>query len=563
MRKVVTALSSEDLEVNSPEHPSLDSLVQSLVEPRYLHHKDKEVRLHTVLACMEAFYLYAPSAPWDVDEILRIFAQIHAQLANLAHCTNASMPNYRNYFRLLSQLATVKVSIVLVELYNQGSGAALETLTELVHTLLHSMHREHPREVMNCASAAIAACIEEYEPSVSAQIPIPILDELLDVLSQGSTSTELVAVHTNASSNGGRKRSQAQAQVPQTVEAIRPAYALCKKILQRCEDRMSTPIVRLVNALLNHNAETLSKSKSILQQTRLHGDQAYRIIYELYRVTPNVLTEIIGNVASLLSSEDDEQRHRVIKLLGRLFYAPRNKYSANGNPTGSVNGNPTMAVQYESCFRDWCAHASDRSVEVRTSVLHCMLRLLKGNVLGSREQQHGNLKQVVEAAVMQSLKDKNCDVRMAAIRGLYVSFSFFVFSFLHLDLIKMLFHVKNLYAMSTIHRYFDSFLDNIQIGYPLSSFVMHHTIFPSKNSERRWPWQRLNIHPLPYFTPCQNALKVDTNRNASPPSQHLVNYTPNITCNQNTGSCFSPMMMTKTRMLQCWKKPLVYSDTAT
>lgn len=418
MRKVVTALSSEDLEVNSPEHPSLDALVQSLVEPRYLHHKDKEVRLHTVLACMEAFYLYAPSAPWDVDEILRIFAQIHAQLANLAHCTNASMPNYRNYFRLLSQLATVKVSIVLVELYNQGSGAALETLTELVHTLLDSMHREHPREVMNCASAAIAACIEEYEPSVSAQIPIPILDELLDVLSQGSTSTELVAVHTNASSNGRRKRSQAQAQVPQTVEAIRPAYALCKKILQRCEDRMSTPIVRLVNALLNHNAETLSKSKSILQQTRLHGDQAYRIIYELYRVTPNVLTEIIGNVASLLSSEDDEQRHRVIKLLGRLFYAPRNKYSANGNPTGSVNGNPTMAVQYESCFRDWCAHASDRSVEVRTSVLHCMLRLLKGNVLGSREQQHGNLKQVVEAAVMQSLKDKNCDVRMAAIRGL-------------------------------------------------------------------------------------------------------------------------------------------------
>jgi hypothetical protein len=60
----VEALSDEDVEANSPDYPGLAGLAAALVEDRLLNHRDKEVRLHTVLACMEIFYLVSPSTPF-------------------------------------------------------------------------------------------------------------------------------------------------------------------------------------------------------------------------------------------------------------------------------------------------------------------------------------------------------------------------------------------------------------------------------------------------------------------------------------------------------------------
>lgn len=48
-------LSDEDVEVDSPEYPGLARLASDIVKDRFLKHKDKEVRLYTVLACMEVF----------------------------------------------------------------------------------------------------------------------------------------------------------------------------------------------------------------------------------------------------------------------------------------------------------------------------------------------------------------------------------------------------------------------------------------------------------------------------------------------------------------------------
>ena len=57
LREVVDALADQDVEVNMPDYPGLGSLAAVLVTDRYLDHKDKEVRLHAVLACMEIFEL--------------------------------------------------------------------------------------------------------------------------------------------------------------------------------------------------------------------------------------------------------------------------------------------------------------------------------------------------------------------------------------------------------------------------------------------------------------------------------------------------------------------------
>lgn len=57
MRHVVRDLCDEAVEPDSPDYPGLAGLAAVLVEDRYLKHKDKEVRLHTVLACVEIFYM--------------------------------------------------------------------------------------------------------------------------------------------------------------------------------------------------------------------------------------------------------------------------------------------------------------------------------------------------------------------------------------------------------------------------------------------------------------------------------------------------------------------------
>lgn len=57
LRIVVKELGDEDVVAHSDEYPGLEGLSALLVDPKFIDHKDKEVRLQTCLACMEIFYL--------------------------------------------------------------------------------------------------------------------------------------------------------------------------------------------------------------------------------------------------------------------------------------------------------------------------------------------------------------------------------------------------------------------------------------------------------------------------------------------------------------------------
>lgn len=58
LRNLVHVLRDDDenevvVEVDSPEWPGLNATANLLVTSPYLHHADKDVRLYTVLACIE------------------------------------------------------------------------------------------------------------------------------------------------------------------------------------------------------------------------------------------------------------------------------------------------------------------------------------------------------------------------------------------------------------------------------------------------------------------------------------------------------------------------------
>lgn len=360
--KIITEhLSEEDVEPHSPHYPGLASLATSLVAFNndedtyvYLNHKDKDVRLHAVLACMELFYIYAPEPPWNEDEIIEIFQQMIRQLGNLATCipngTSASnqVHQYEAYFRILEQLSEVKIGVVLVDLVRtEQAPEALETLCELIKTILTCVHVDHPPEVGQHAESAVTACVEEFE----GNIPNPVLDELLLPIGSGP-----VTYITDPKS-----KENPPAQIQQT----NPSYLVAAKVLRKTEDKISSPIAQLLNGIFSGDPNTLEStslsaedltesprtssgkkkkkgSKDTTSPTlpfakEVSAGDVYSITYELHRIIPMILTTVIGTVTSNLTNTDVDKRLQATKLLGRLF----------GARTSDI------AKKFGPCFKDW------------------------------------------------------------------------------------------------------------------------------------------------------------------------------------------------------------------
>jgi hypothetical protein len=86
----------------------------------------------------------------------------------------------------------------------------------------------------------------------------------------------------------------------------------------------------------------------------------YSIVYELHRIAPNILTTVIGTVASSLVSGDVGARGQATKLLGRLF----------GARTSDV------ARRFAPCFREWLRRSYGEHIVMRMSVWEVTYSLL-------------------------------------------------------------------------------------------------------------------------------------------------------------------------------------------
>jgi hypothetical protein len=76
LREIVQSLNDPDVEPNSPDFPGLGGLSAVLIDDGFLEHRDKEVRLHTVLACMQ---------------ILEVVSHTHSMLSTVVSMYNLLM----------------------------------------------------------------------------------------------------------------------------------------------------------------------------------------------------------------------------------------------------------------------------------------------------------------------------------------------------------------------------------------------------------------------------------------------------------------------------------------
>lgn len=445
MRHVVNELGDDAVEPDSPDYPGLAGLAAVLVEDRYLKHKDKEVRLHTVLACVEIFYMYAPEPPYDEAELLNIFPQIIQQLANLATCTSPSQPNFEQYFSLLEKLSTVKIGVILVEMTktlesehnsngddmdmesssrirrNSGptSEDALEVLRELIEVLFACVHIDHSTEITLHASAAISACVEEFDG-----VPVPILDEILKCIASGPiihvTNPEFVKVSAKvaAAKRNKKKSKKGDADLklpPRYISETNPSYVVAEKVIRKTVDRISTPIANLLNGLLNGDPHIIKQSDiscdiptdpvqkgSVADAMDTEGESnseadVWTIIYELHKVSPQILTTVIGTVSADLKHVDEQKRLKVTRLLGRLFHSKTSD----------------IGVNFHRCYQEWSGRTIDCSVKVRDVMVRHLLEILrnKSNCKTMCEEASAKLSFMVT-------NDPSLDIRLSCIHGI-------------------------------------------------------------------------------------------------------------------------------------------------
>ena len=214
---------------------------------------------------------------------------------------------------------------------------------------------------MNNAVAAIAACVDEFEST----IPTPLLDELLMCVArgpnpQGSDSTE-------------------------SVTAV-PSYMCAYNVIKRCEDRLSFPIASLMNGLLNGDTR-------VMNETQISQDAVWGIVFEIHRIAPSVLTTVIGNVAAALQVEEAERRLRVVKLLGRLFYAQTSD----------------VGVKFASCFKEWCKRVNDVEVTIRKQMARCLVKILENKP---------ELRVAATDSLIVMLSDPITDIRLEVVHNI-------------------------------------------------------------------------------------------------------------------------------------------------
>jgi sister chromatid cohesion protein PDS5 len=343
---------------------------------------------------MELFTVYAPDAPWSTQEVLEIFRQTIRQLANLAHTTNHNSPHFNDYERILDLLAQVKIAVILVEMTKDDDcrEEALLVLTDLFKTLLQSVRNEHPPQVPELVQQTLCGCLEEFHDGI--MLPVPLLDELLMCIGQGScvlVVNPAKTIHKN---------------IP-LLEQANPSFRVASSVIRSSVERLATPIAALLNGLLNTDSRLMEESSISTQPIKELGKPAtqdqdmsadvFNIIYELHRVAPMILTTVIGTLANFLESAQHQQRLWVVQLLGRLFQQQ-----------------PKFTQQFRACFRQWLERGKDKSTEIRK----IMVKHLVHQILVCKSE-YSSISQEVQAALQGILvEDPDPEVRLACIHGI-------------------------------------------------------------------------------------------------------------------------------------------------
>lgn len=91
------------------------------------------------------------------------------------------------------------------------------------------------------------------------------------------------------------------------------------------------------------------------------ADHIYPLIYEVHKVSPTSLNEVLPNICDQLQSEGKDLRLKIVKLLGRLFSSQHYNYGE----------------EFPRCFKDYLGRFVDVSPEIRSEIIQSCVLVMK------------------------------------------------------------------------------------------------------------------------------------------------------------------------------------------
>jgi sister chromatid cohesion protein PDS5 len=134
------------------------------------------------------------------------------------------------------------------------------------------------------------------------------------------------------------------------------AYRVCAVVVRAVSQSIRKTFTDVVqNVLVGSSASRRLQSLEI-------ADEIYPLIYELHKVAPDMLTEVIPCLCQQLRVEEEDIRRAAVQLLCTLF---------------TSSSTTDYATDYPRDFRDFLGRLNDLVPGIRIELLNCCALLLK------------------------------------------------------------------------------------------------------------------------------------------------------------------------------------------
>ncbi|KAJ2224109.1 Sister chromatid cohesion protein pds5 [Coemansia sp. RSA 485] len=364
--KQLKKLSKElnNLEQETINTHSLDTVTRQLLAPALLKHKESGVVAYVTCCISDILRLYAPEAPYSDDEIKQIFNVFIDQLGHLNDTNNQFYP-LREY--LLTNLATVRTCALVTMLPD-----AEDVISKFFAVLFGIVKPGLAHNTQMLVQDVLQQLLEE---------PRSVPQDVIDIILLQFT----------------RKRQQDNPAAHQLASDLAKATSdvLQKYIYQYFNDVIVSAAQQRAGQMQQQaDGEGQRQGRSTATSSPLEDlRSAHFLILELNKAAPGTLLNVIPQVEEELSVEDVDIRVLSTGVLGEMF----------------AEKGFTLAKRYESTWRTWKGRRADTSPLVRIQWVEHAVSLYQHQPQLSRE---------LNEFIVEKLCDVDDKVRQASCRAL-------------------------------------------------------------------------------------------------------------------------------------------------
>lgn len=246
--------------------PKIEPLSDSLVKPKILQHKDKDVRVLVASCLCQIIRVLAPDPPYNDKTLRDIFTLIISMFAELS---DTKSPYFTRRVKILETVARLKCCVLMMDI-------GCDDLVLEMFTVFFSVIREqHQQSLLQSMLSIMALILEEK-----------VTRSLLDVILRNLLKEE---------KDGA------------------PAYfKLAVSLIQDSAEKLE-PFVRgfLTSAILDRD--------SLESDLKEHYHQ---ILLEIFQCAPQMLLSVIPSLSHELLTDQVDVRIKAVNLLAKLFSLP-------------------------------------------------------------------------------------------------------------------------------------------------------------------------------------------------------------------------------------------------